>query len=1134
MERLDRRDWIFIAVCAAVAALSLFVTLRFFSRAFPEASIEFKYDRAASRAIALRSLAGERVDVRPLRHTAVFDADDDAKIFLERSLGLEQANRVLSRQVRVWYWHHRWFRPLDEEEYSVDVAPTGEIVAFSHKIPEDRAAVTPDPARARLIAEDFLTRSGVDLADLQLVTQSERRLPRRLQRIFTWDSKTIRPAGAPWRTTVVVDGSAIGSYSRRLRVPESWQRSYRELRSKNLLAGGIDVLFLGATMVAALVVFIVRLRRGDLHVRFLLGVALACVVLVTGVTLNSYPSVLAGYETTSSYPAFVAQLVIFALLQSIGTAMLLVVVCGAGEVLYREEQPSQLAMPRLFARAGQALRSKRVFRSFVLAYTLVAFFLGYQVVFYLTAAKFGAWSPAEIPYDDILNTALPWVAVLFAGFFPAMSEEFLSRAFSIPLLRRLLRSRAAAIVVAGFIWGFGHATYPNQPFYIRGIEVGLAGVVIGLLYEAFGLLPLLIWHYTVDALYTALLLFRSHNTYYILSAGVASLIFAIPMLASIVLYLRHGGFAHDDSLNNATLPLAPPPALPAEDEQAPLPPATAISRGKLAACAASIVLLIAALTFRPAAPSDAIDYRTSRAEAKRIAVREITARGGRVQPRVIAAPVEGFRRWDRDSSREDGGSPGGFDSVAASYLVANGVSIPRLVDLFRHSVQAATWSVRSFAPMQKEETFVEVDPRSARAIGYHKYQDERAPGPSLDQASALAIAQNAFRAYGLDASRFELKEALSFQQPARRDWLFHFDERTPVAAGAFRRITVRVSGKEMTQFATTIRIPEAVERAASTRTVVNVVLMILRIAGAITALALVVGGFVIAAVRRRPRWRRVLRLTLPLLLIPIIDAVANREESLFGYNTSVQWQTFAIGNAVQTARDVAVSGGMLFLALAALDSIVPFGMGLLRREGRARFGRSATVAALTAVALLAAARLAMPLVTERFPAAARISLDVSNEVAIPLPALVAAGEAVTDALAGAAAVAALSVALERFRRRRWIADAIVVFVLFTFAVDPGATADQTPLMLLRAASQSLVIWALARFVLARNHLSWPLAIFLATLFQSAAGLAQNHRADLQANAIALLAVAALVILWLVAARRPVDDSTWIVHRSASA
>src|SRR5437660_2545168 len=255
-----------------------------------------------------------------MKHSATFDDDDNAKIFLERSLGLDRANVVMHREVHLWFWHHRWFRPLQEEELAVDVAPTGEIVAWSHKLPEDRAVPTPDASAARGIAEAFLARNGVPVPSLQLVTQSERTLPRRMQRIFTWESKSIHPAGAPYRYNVVVDGNAVGDYAQRLRVPDDWQRTYHELRSRNIAASNADAIFLAITMVAAVAVFVIRLRRGDLRVRMLLSISGVTIVLVTLSSLNSFPSSLAGYETTTSYAAFLTMIVVGALLQGLAFA----------------------------------------------------------------------------------------------------------------------------------------------------------------------------------------------------------------------------------------------------------------------------------------------------------------------------------------------------------------------------------------------------------------------------------------------------------------------------------------------------------------------------------------------------------------------------------------------------------------------------------------------------------------------------------------------------------------------------------------------------------------------------------------------------------------------------------------------
>ncbi|HYO78133.1 MAG TPA: CPBP family intramembrane glutamic endopeptidase, partial [Thermoanaerobaculia bacterium] len=1102
-QRLTQDDWIFIAVCVALALTAVGIVIRYFPAAFPQASIDFQYDRDGSRPLAQRLVQRLAVDTKPMKHAARFDGDDSARIFLERSLGLEEATRAMTGDVHVWYWTHRWFRPLVEEEISVSIAPTGEVVAFTHKIPEERAI----PGTLAAPPEAFLISIGVDVTRLRLVDTSERRLPHRIQRIYTWESIALRPAGAAYRHTVIADGTVISSYSQQLKVPDAWLRSYRELRSKNAAAGSVDLIFNAMLMIGAIVVFIVRLRRGDLPLRFLIGIGVAGLLLVGGMAVNQLPSQLAYYDTTTSYPAFLGQLGFQAVLQSIGTAMLLIVICGAGEVLYRERLPRQLAIPRLWT--PRALASRRVFLAMILGYALVPLFIAYQVVFYLTAHRFGAWSPAEVPYDDLLNTALPWVAVMFAGFFPAFSEEFLSRAFAIPFLQKLLRSRWTAIILAAFIWGFGHSTYPNQPFWIRGVEVGLVGIVAGLLMERYGLLPLLIWHYTIDAVYTATLLFASGNTYYIVSAALASLLFAIPLVASVVLYVRNKGFVPDDELSNFTIPSAPPdtvsPALTPPMELVELAPSAPLTRRRVAICVALVIAAAIAIAFRPPSPSDALDYRITKTRAKEIARQAVPDANFAY---VIAAPVEGFRSWNPNSSREDGGAAGGFDDVAATWLARNGMSVPALIDVFRNRIEAGTWTVRFFTPLRKEELYVEVDPRTSRVIGYHKYQAEEAAGRSLAQEEALTLARAAFATYVVDVRAFDLKEALSFQQPARRDWLFHFDERTPLAPRAFRRVTVRVAGAEVTQFHKTIHVPESVYREAETETLLNVVLYIVKIGGLVVLLALVIAGLVVATRANGLPWRRPLRWTLMLAVIPVASFAADAESLLLGYSTTIAWETFVVGLITEFVREIGLQLGLMFLALAGLEAAMPHALQAVTREGRVRFGRSAAVAALMVIAIITIAGVASQFVARAVPAAASVELVAPSVVATPLPALVEGAQSLFGAIIGAAAVALFTMTLPK--KQLAIVSTVAIFCA---SVDPFVTAAHAPLMLAQALVIALLAWIIARHVLGANPLAWPLTIFTAATVSTAATLLQHNRIDLLANGVALVLLALAALAW---------------------
>jgi len=1116
-ERLHRRDWTLILVCAVLAALAAGIVARSFSTAFPQASIDFKYDRNASQRIANgvvqaswpapgRGDEGQagRPALHQFKHAASFDGDDTARIFLERSLGLDDANRVMRDEVRIWYWHHRWFRPLVEEEISVDVAPTGHVIGFRHVIPEDRAMPDGDAMRA---ATAFLDRIGVDRRDLKLIDESQRKLPKRTQRIVTFESSSIRPAGAPYRHVVTVDGDRVTGYSQRLKVPDSWLRSYRELRSKNMAAGSVDLIFNAATMIATLVIFIVRFRRGELALKFLIGAGIAGFLLQAGVTLNSLPVQLVYYDTTTSYPAYLAQLFLLGALQCIGTAMLLIVICGAGEVLYRERLPRHLAMPRIWSR--RSLTSKRVFLALIVGYALVPLFMAYQVVFYLTARRIGAWSPAEVPYDATLNTAIPWVMVLFAGFFPAMTEEFLSRAFSIPFLQKVLRSRLFAIVLAGFIWGFGHATYPNQPFWIRGVEVGLVGIVAGFLMDRFGLLPLLIWHYTIDAVYTAALLFASGNPYYVTSAALASLIFAVPLGASIVMYVRNRGFVPDDELTNAAMPTEPL----LEDVEvethvaAELPPPMRVTRTQLVVCAIAILIAALLVAFRPPSIDDVVDYRISGTQAKEIAKTRVT------EPfaYVIATPVEGFRQWSAPSPREDGGAPGGFDDVAASYLVQKGMPVRELTRVMRDDVEAANWIVRFFTPMKKEEIFVEIDPRTARVVGYHKYQDEQNPGASLGREEALTLARRAFAAYGMDAARFEVKEALTFQQPRRRDWLFHFEDRTPIAFDVFRRVSVRVAGSEITQFNKHVHVPEGVRRAADEQTLLHALLLAMKLAGAVTILALIVTGLIVASRAHGLPWRRALRWTLALAVIPIAAQAAQYESMLFGYSTSVAWETFLVSVATTLVTRIGLQLAMIFLAVAGLEAALPYALSLLGAEGRARFGRSAAVAALTAVALAVIGAAAIDWLRYLWPRTADLSLVAPAAITFPFPSLILGMQAISAALIASSAVALYTVAL-----RRRVA-AVTISALFGLATPLVVTSAQAPRMLFEAALLAGIAWVIARYVLDGNPLAWPLAIFSAVCLQGTALLLSQHRTELLLHGAAL--VAFVVIAMLFAARR---------------
>ncbi len=1066
----------FVAICAILFAASLAVALLLFDDAFPEASIDFRHDRDSSRAIAASVLTRAGIAVSASKTAASFDWDDDAKIFLERSVDAAERKRLLGGEVEIWFWRHRWFTPLEVEQVQVDVAPSGEIVAFAHTIAEDAARPPLAEQEAEPRAREMFAALGIPARDLKLISSATRKLPNRLDTTLTFESSTLRPGGAPYRYQVTFHGDRAGAFRQYLDVPESWLRSYAELRSRNAAAGAVDTLLLVGIVVPMLAVFIARLRRGDVPVRFTIAAGAIGAALVILVAANGWPDALAGYDTDVSWNAFLSQQAIFAIFQGVIAGVFIIVLVGAGEPLYRARVKGELALPRIWNPA--ALRSRRLFRGLVLGYTLVPLFIAYQTVFYVVAARFGAWSPAEIPYDDILNSAFPWAAVLFMGFFPAVSEEFIFRAFSIPLFERVFRSTWAAVLVAGFIWGFGHAGYPNQPFWIRGVEVGIAGCVIGFLMLRFGLIPLLVWHYTVDAVYTALLLFRSGNAYYIVSATVVSLVFLVPLFASIVLLLRHREFAPDDGLTNAAAGSAPEPIHPTVDAP-PLPEPVALSRTKVLVAVALAAAAVLAWSLAPPLAKDVADYRIGRGDALAIA-RAHLEENGVVAPqrKEIVYASAGFRSWS-ESAGEDGGSPAGYARVAAERILET-AGVDGLARAQRASVEAATWVVRLFEPRKKEEIFVEVDPRKRAVVGWHELVDEAAPGARLEMARAFPIARDEMARATLDPDRFELKEALPFEQPRRRDWLFHLDEREPVAPDVARRVSVRVSGNRVTQIAKTVRVTERIVRQEERETIWQTLLATLLVAGTLALLALAAHGFVSAVRDGGIRWRLAARGTLLLAPLAVLAAAARVPLMAKSYDTALAWNTFLVGASTQLGALLIAQLGLAFIALLMIETSFPAARAALAREGRRRFGRDALAAALLLASLGALAALADPLAVRWWPRAVPIApLRIPSWMDLSLPALTILWRAVLSGLVVGAAGAAASSSIGSAGRRRVLVAAVAGLALA--GLDPSADGIEIITSSAGAIAAAAAAVLAALYVLGRNPLAWFAAPLLASL-----------------------------------------------------
>ena len=418
----------------------------------------------------------------------------------------------------------------------------------------------------------------------------------------------------------------------------------------------------------------------------------------------------------------------------------------------------------------------------------------------------------------------------------------------------------------------------------------------------------------------------------------------------------------------------------------------------------------------------------------------------------------------------------------------------------------------------KEEIFVEVDPRDPDAafpvLAFHRYLAEDEAGPELGREAAEAIADRSFEAYHVDRSRFAVQEALSFRQPNRLDWLFHYEEKEPLAGEAFRRVSVRIAGDRVSQFATTVKIPEKVERESRQRTFVNAAFLIARIAGLLAILSMVVAGIVTWVRSATFRWRRSIRWTLYLSPLPILSAALQTDNLLSQYQTSIQWPTFMIIMGVSLLVLVATQIVIVWLALSVIETIFPFAPSLLTREGRSRFGRSAGILTVTAISLLAIVSSLESWIPHLMPSSATLPfISPSPLVSTAIPILPVIWRAVFQAILGSASIASLFALIQEQPKWRIGIHATLFASLVFVALDSSASVAQIPVAIVEALGSTLVIYGIVVLVFRGNYLAYPLAILTSIFFRQGLDMLQNHRIDLQLYGWLALAIAATTLVW---------------------
>ena len=1126
LERLDRKDakvlllWILAGIVGACVAYT------YFFRAFPEASVDFKVPRADALTVAKQFATAQGAPLDGYDSSIVFDLDDTAKTYLEREVGLQQANQMMANEVHIWYWQTRFFRPLQKEEFDVRVDPAGGIVGYQHQLEEAAPGARLERAAAQATAESFLRdtlHTDLSLYDFREEEANFTERPARRDWSFSWERHGFRAKDAPYRLVVSLAGDRVSGYSEFLKIPEAWTRDYEHLRSSNNLFEYIALLPYAFLIGGCLYVIVSLGRRGLLEWRMGIALGAFLTVLYFIMSMNQWPLDRAGYDTNTPYSTFFLSQMGQAALISVVSALLVVLAIVPGEPLYRIFQPDKLRLDVGFRLPG--IRTKEFFRANVIGICLAAAHIGYITVFYIISRKLGAWAPQDLNYENVVSTYVPWVYPLTIGIYAATSEEFLFRLFAIPFLLRTTKSRFLAVVLPAFFWGFLHSNYPQEPAYIRGLEVGLIGIVAGLVMLRWGIWATLTWHYTVDAFLISTSLLRSHGAYLRVSGAIVGGGALIPLAIAAVFYFSRGGFVADASLLNSARPIGGPPmdaALSETGQEAPAnitapAPTAEISASHAAMSSVALKVLIVCGVLGAALLVGVKQETIGDFVRFQINAQEATDRGDEDLRQINIDPATYHHATTVTYT---------FDDFTNEYL-RRAIGIAAANRVYRDQVPSAFWTIRYFRDSQSEEYFVILKPDGSLHSVHHTI-DEKAPGANLSKEGAQARAEVFLRdRKSVNLADWNLVETHTNKKPARTDHTFVWEQKTALGVargqtgteGARIRIQLQVQGDEVSGYRVYIKIPETWRDAESRTTPAQIAQSFGKAClfgvALIAVLVIFLRSLKSPDVARIPR-RALGKLSVLMLLAGIVIYANRTPQLLSNYTTATPLATFYIISLISLIfiTTMFIAGAVLLLGLAWFFLERAFGPGCIpewRGMSAAYFRDAFCLALFGSAAVMAFNRL--PVLFARWPVFRHsLGTSVPQNLDVLNPAVGSLALAIAAAFlwAGVAGIAAGLIAM--YVRPLWMRIALLVL----YAVLESTNVATAGTFFHDAAFHLVIVTALwygvthiARF----NVLGYFLLGAMTVLVPAAVELIEQPNPYLHANGYAVVAIALAILAW---------------------
>ena len=735
---------------------------------------------------------------------------------------------IKNKSVHTSFWAVRLFISENIQENYYHFAPNGSQLGFELNIPQDKSLPNLSKAEAIALAQKKLNTfhiQGINAANYQLKDYSEEKLPNRVDHRLIFENTKHSLKEAKLQITTVVSGDQISKLTPNVKLPENFSRDFTEMMSFNNTLGMIGniIIVLGY---GGIILFTIYQGQKKRNLNWQGGLAMTGIITLffSLNNVNLLPLLwFSVYQTTQSITLFLSNNFVNIIYQAITTFITLGPCLVAGEYLDRKAFPNHINVWSWWH--TESVSSKETSYLILLAYIIFGITVGYQSIFYLVAQTIpNVWIPTGPLFNpDFISTYIPSLYSFSLSLQAGTLEECLFRAVPIASavligLRFKRVSLAIAIIIPlqAILFGLAHSSYPQQPFYIRTLELFVPFLGYGLVYLKYGLVPCIIAHYLFDVYQFSMIIFNMNTNMIWVQQFVCILWLLIPAIitikAKIINKVIIGEKIPEKFLNKNWQPpatLAHKQTSMTKKQSTTLSTADKISSALVCILATGIVIFSWTHSLRLTAPLQ-ISKSQALNQAQKTAQDQFLDMSKNWTVNQTAELVNN-NNTIRFLTEHIGQSQ--LENLLRNPIIITDNGNLSLKPFLPHYAWVIRYALFSGSQTERsEELIIDI---GEHHTAFHHDLSENIAGKSITEAQALKLAHNQLRKDFGDFKNFELIKQSSSITPSKRvDWLLTFQFKTPPQLENIKpRVDINVSGNRITGKFNYLFIPEKWQQA---------------------------------------------------------------------------------------------------------------------------------------------------------------------------------------------------------------------------------------------------------------------------------------------------------------------------------